>query len=222
MNIEQAYDEFLMLVNRNATNNNANVDFPRFVLLYNDIEPKYVQWVLEKRNEDDIRYVQQLSVPEVSLSQNGLTTLHTKFALPQDYFDFENIHVTATKGCCDSVRILPFEVKTEDVEELLEDPNNTPSFEYRETFYYIASGNVCVFHGDFNISKVLLTYYRYPRQVDIAGYIHLDGTASTSIDPELDDKAVRRVLLGMSRTFSANNEDAVAYQIDKDRLFTIN
>lgn len=222
MTIEQTYTEFLLLVNRNATNNNANVDFPRFVLLFNDYQLQFVQWVIEKRNEDDIRYVQQISVPELSLVQNGITSLHTKFELPSNYFDFENIHIEGKKGCCGSERLLPFEVKSEDTEELIEDENNKPSFEYRETFYYIASGNVCIFHGDFTISKALLTYYRYPNQVDIAGYVKLDGSASTSIDSEFDDKVVRRILLGMARTFSANNEDQASYQIDKDRAFNIN
>ncbi len=222
MTIQQAKLEYLMLVNRNATNNRANVDDARFILSFNDIQDKYIQWVLEKRNDDDIRYLQPILVSELSLTPTTSTTLHRKFAIPSNYFDFANLHVTASKDCCGKQTLLPYEVKSEDTEELLFDENHKPSFEFRETFYYISGGQICVFYTDFSIDKVLLTYYRYPVKVDIAGYTHFEtGLASANINPEFDDKVVRRILLGMSRAFSANTEDAQGVQMDKDRLFTI-
>ena len=62
MTIEQAYLTFLQEVNRNSTEDNIDVDKSRFVLIFNKIQSKYVEWVLEKRNEDELRDIQKLLI----------------------------------------------------------------------------------------------------------------------------------------------------------------
>lgn len=219
-NINEAYLKFVNLVNRNATNNNINVDKPRFILLFNTVQNKYLEWILEKRNEDAIRYVAPLLTLEKPLTKAATKESFDTFEIPKDYFDLANVHVYAENAKCKNQRMTTFESKIEDVEELLTDENNKPSFKFRETFYLTSNNNVVVYKDGFSISKVLLSYYRYPKQVDIAGYKHLNGTASEDINPELDDKAVDRILLAMSKEFSAINGDTAKYQLDKDRLFT--
>lgn len=220
MTIEEAYIQFLDLVNRNATNNKINVDKPRFVLLFNDIQKRYVEWVLEKRNEDVIRFISILLIQEFPLTVSATKVTHNLYTLPGNYFDLANVHVYANNECCGKRKLQTFEVKSEDTEEYLADENYKPSFEYAETFYLTTSGNVAVYKDDFNIVEVLLSYYRYPVAVDISGYINLSNAASTSINPEFDDKVVNRILLGMAKEFSARNSDTTSYQLDKDRLFT--
>lgn len=220
MTIEQAFIQFLALVNRNATNNKVNVDKPRFVLLFNDMQRRYVEWILEKRNSDTIRYLQKILINEFPLVVQSTVTTFSKFTLPQNYFDFSNISVYASTECCGKRRLSTFEAKSENREELLVDVNNNPTFEFEETFYYFSEDSIVIYRDGFNIDSVLLTYYRYPLQVDIAGYINLNNAASTSINPEFDDKVVNRVLIAMAKEFSAINSDTDAYQLDKDRLFT--
>lgn len=220
MKIDHAYLQFINLVNRNLTNNNVNVDKARFVLLYNDISKRYVEWILEKRNEDVIRYIAPLLTLNKKLAKVGETISHDSYKLPTDFFDLSNVQVYASKGSCINQRLHTFEVKGEDIEELLADENNKPSFGFRETFYLLSGGSISVYKSDFDISKVTTSYYRYPREVDIEGYYKEDGKASKNIDPDLDDKVVGRILLAMSKEFSAINGDAQKYQLDKDRLFT--
>jgi len=222
MTIGDAYIQFLILVNRNATNNQVNVDLPRFVKLFNNIQNKFVEWILEKRNEDDIRDIQRILVIETALAEISSEDSHNKFALPSDYFNFANITALASTECCKNERMLVWEVKSEDVEEKLNDKHNEPSFEARETFFYFTSNAVAVYKKNFDISGVLLSYYRYPRQVDIAGYVdRLTQQPSANIDPEFDDKVVNRILLAMAKEFTGINENAQGYNLAKDRLFTI-
>lgn len=220
MTTEQAFVQFLTLVNRNATNNKVNVDKPRFVILYNDIQRRYVEWILEKRNEDVIRFVSRLLIQEFPLTVSASKETHNLYSLPANYFDLANVHVYASTDCCGKQRFQTHEVKSEDVEELLADENNKPSFKAAETFYLTTSNNVAVYKDDFTIEDVLLSYYRYPVEIDISGYIRPDSNASTTINPEFDDKVVNRILIGMAKEFSAINSDTAAYQLDKDRLFT--
>jgi len=220
MTIEQAYIQFLNLVDRNLTNNNVNVDRPRFVLLFNDIQNRYVEWLLEKRNEDSIRYISPLLQTNHQISKDYTGQDYDSFKLPKDYFDFANLSVTATKGKCKEQRLYTFEVKSEDVEELMADVDNKPSFEFRETFYYTGGKKINIFKTNFSIDKAFLTYYRYPRQVDISDYIKPNGTNSTNINPEWDDKVTGRILIAMAKEFSAINSDLNQYQVNKDRLFS--
>lgn len=220
MTIEQAYLQWLQLVDRNLTNNNISADKPRFIMAFNSLQNRYLEWLLEKRNEDAIRYASPLLEPNKNLQKSASTPSYESFDLPTDYFDFANLAVFASKGGCKDQRVFTFEVKSEDVEELLADVDNRPSFEYRETFYYTASNKINVFKTDFSIDKAQLTYYRYPKKVDIVGYIKEDGSSSSSVDPEWDDKSVTRILIAMSKEYVANNADANKYQIERDRLFS--
>ena len=208
-----------MLVNRNATNNNQNVDKSRFITMFRDMELRFYEFILKNRQNDTIRDVANFLVPRqiVTLSQNEQK--YNTYNLPENFFEFANLHVKAKKdNCVDG--LLTVEVKTEDVEEVLNDQFSKPDFFSRETVYHLSEDNkVAVYKGDFEIDKVELTYYRFPRQVDIAGYTRTDGTVSNQdVDPEWDDKEINKILLYMAKDFSANNGDN-KYQIEKDRLF---
>jgi hypothetical protein len=220
MKIEEAYLRFLNQVNRNLTNNNINVDRPRFVLLFNDIANRYLEWILEKRNEDAIRYVSPLLVLDSEIPKVSSSPRHDDFELPKDYFDLANLTVFGSNKNCKLVQLKTWEIKIEDVEELYYDEFNSPSIDWQETFYTTANNKVAVYKKDFDISKAKLSYYRYPKKVDIEGYTNFDGTHSQNIDPEFDDKVVNRILIAMSKEFSAINDDATRYQVDNARLFT--
>jgi hypothetical protein len=221
MTSTEAYFQFLMLVNRNATNNNTNVDKGRFVTMYNDMQNRFVEWVLQKRNEDDIRDIQLLLQKDVPLSLVDEKDRYVTFSVPSNYFDFANLNAKVKAECCPEDSIHLFEVKSEDVEELWIDTNNEPSFAWRETFYHLSNNSVTLYRKNFEITEVNMTYYRYPLQIDIDGYLRLDNSLSTNVDPEFDDKVVGRILLGVAKEFAAITNDAASYQMDKDRLFTI-
>jgi len=220
MTIQETYLAFLQLVNRNATNNNVNVDLYRFVRIFNDMQNRFVEWKLDKRNDDSIRDIHLLLIPELPLEATGSTENTTRFELPSNFFDFANISAEASTDCCKD-RILVYEVKSEDTEELYNDKYSEPSFEWRESFGYLSEDTFTVFKKGFEIERILLTYYRYPRQVDIEGYPKQDNTPSTNIDPEFEDAITNRILLAMAKEFSAINGDAQGYSLDKDRLFNI-
>lgn len=206
MTIEEVYLKFLQEVNRNFTNDNVSVDRGRFVLLINDAFNRFVEYILEKRNEDDIRYIQQILVEDQPLKKLDERDDYIEFELPDDFFDLSNISVYGSKGKCSNQRLLVDEIKDENREHLIADAASEPSFEYRETFYFLSNGKVKVFVSDFTIPKVSLSYYRYPIKVDIAGYTRPDKTPSTSINPEFDDKAINRVISIAAKNFDINSD----------------
>ena len=138
MTIQETYVRFLQMVNRNATNNNVNVDLYRFVKGFNDLQNRYVEYVLDKRNDDSIREIQLLLVVEQPLPPIGSTSSTVTFSLPADFFDFSNISAVASSGCCEKERMLVYEIKSEDAEEVYNDKYSEPSFDWRATFGYLS------------------------------------------------------------------------------------
>ena len=218
MKVEEVYIRFVDIVNRNMTNNNVNVDKIRFIFLFNSASIKYLSWILEKKNEDAIRQVASFLVPDFELKASEKLYYFDKFSLPKDYFDLSNVSVFASSGSCINQKLITFEAKSENTEELLADENNKPSFEYRETFYFTASDKLVVYKDNFTIDSAYLSYYRYPNKVDIEGYFKEDGVASVSINPEFSDRAIEKILLIMAKDFTATNGDVNGFQINQARL----
>ena len=220
MTSEDAYIKFLQKVNKNYTNDNISVDRSRFVFLYNESQNKFIEWILEKRNEDEIRYIQKLLIYDKRLKLKQKVLNHQDFNLPKDFFSFSNIQSFATNNNCKSVKLLLHEIKQENREELLEDEFNKPSFKFRETFYSFGEDAVRIYTDNFDIDKTFLTYYRYPKQIDVKGYIKTDNTNSVDINPEFDDKVVDRILTTCAKEFDVNNENLQKVQFEKDRIIT--
>lgn len=222
MKINDAYLEFLNIVNGNNTTNNISVDKPRFIMLFNQAQVNIVEYILNKRSEDIKRYITTLLVPNKKLEHISDSKRYSVYKLPKDFLDHSSLLVSAESLDCSSAILSSFEIKDENVEELFNDFNTIPSIDYRETFYHFSGNNtIQVFKNDFSISKVNLTYYRYPKKVEISGYFNSSGIEVVSnIDPEFDDKMVYKILRVMSKNFSANNTDTQSLQVAISQVFS--
>ena len=99
-------------------------------------------------------------------------------------------YVLATKGNCKN-RILDVidYMKHADIRMLLKSPHYQPSFNHQETLGAIAADKIFIYsdaQNSFVPNELYLSYLRYPKDMDIAGYIHLDGTPSVNADCELE------------------------------------
>ncbi len=217
MKIEEIYLKFLQKVNRNLRNDNISVDRGRFVFLINEAMLRRCEYLLDKKNEDDIRMLQRLVTYEHELKDVKKSGGVQSYKLPVDFMDFINTRVSASNSKCSKQPLQVWEAKLEDVDELMYDDFNKPSFDYRETFYTIGDDNINYYVTDFSIDKVFISYYRYPRKVDISGYIKSDGSMSVSIDPEMDDIFMERVIDSAAATFAANSENYQKFQTEFGR-----
>lgn len=220
MKIIDCYLRALQKAEENATNGGIKLDKARFVQLFNDEQNRLVKYILDKKNEDDIRYIQKLVVYSKSLTkdEDRSNPESTLFTLPADFFAFSNISGEFKSGECSASDFNLFEAKNENVNELLSDSFNAPSFDFRESFYTIGEDSVRIFKKGFSVESVFLTYYRYPKSVDIQGYIKSDGTNSKDIDPELDDKLVNIILNMVEKQFALNESEYSRYRFDLNNV----
>lgn len=217
MDIITAYNRFLQMVNGNQTSNRVSVDKPRFVLLFNSAQIRYVENVLNKRNEDEVRYISKLLVSNKELGKVGDQSSYSSFLLPDNYLNLASASAIASKDKCID-RLDLYEVKPENLEEVLKDWSHKPSFKWRSAPYHTSDGHLLIYTEDFKVEKAFLNYYRDPIKVDIQGYKKTDKTPSSSIDPELPDVAVEKILRIMAKEVAANTGDGGQYQLERDRL----
>lgn len=222
MTIEEVYFRIKQKTNTDTSTDQLDLDKGRAVYLFNEFSNKFVEWVLDKKNEDDVKRIQNLLVSDAELTLEASKDNNSLFKLPKNHLELSSTRVFASKGSCKNKELNVWDIKNENVSELFADENNKPSFEYRETFYHLASNNVKVYKTDFDIDKVLYTYYRYPRQVEMEGYVKPDTgiTTTQNIDPEFEDRVVLRIIDAIAKEYDVNNGNLQKYPINKDRAFS--
>lgn len=216
----EAYENFLIKVNRNDSNSNVHVPKGKFVVLYNEQAPKWLKQKLKfKVANNEINELNSLLVDDISLELVRFHIDHYDFKLPDNFFDISSSFSIATKGSC-SRTLDNWPVKDKDIRVLLRDSNNKPSFEYEETLCTAANNNLKVYVDGFKIKDVYLSYYKQPKNIDIEGYINLNNQPSTNIDPDLPDFAVKEIVSRCALEFHGISENQDGFQVSKDRILT--
>jgi len=99
-------------------------------------------------------------------------------------------YVLADKGNCKGRKLdIGNFIKHADLIVYLSSPHHWPDFKYEETFASVSSGKFFVYSDkkdSFTINDLYISYLRYPVDMDISGYVHLDGSASSDVDCELE------------------------------------
>jgi hypothetical protein len=105
------------------------------------------------------------------------------------YMFYLDCYVLADKGRCKNRKIWINNDLTKhgDLQFLLNNVHYKPSFEYQETFNYLATDEMSIFtDGTFTPTSINIMYMRYPVYIDKAGYIGFDGNPSVDRDCELE------------------------------------
>lgn len=213
---EQAYQKYIVKVEKNATNDYISTDRGRFVFIFNEAQNKYLEWILDNKSTDEIRYAQKMLVLDKKLSVKSSKKEDVTFTLPKDYFDFVNIYAFASSDCCSNEKLYLFPIKEENKNEVLQDEFNKPSFKYRESPYSIGSDQVKVYkESTTKIESANLSYYRYPAQISLLDPNNPESEFSKT-EIEFDDKVVDRIISIAAGEFDMNQENQ-RFQLQKQR-----
>ena len=123
-----------------------------------------------KRRIDDLQILLTDTQPLPAVNRE--TYVEVGSGLPLDYFEWKRIEAYAKNDCCKDPRPLVIYLAEEaNVPQLLRDYNKKPSFEWAETFATIKNNLVRIYtNGEFTVeNNVILTYYRQPARIQIAG-----------------------------------------------------
>lgn len=205
MKASEAYEKYIIKSEKNSVNDGLSTDKGRFVLLYNEYQNRFVEYTYEKKNEDDIRYIQKLLVEPKSFKYKHKEKNYYSFELPENYFDFSNVYAKATKNNCVNKSIDLFEIKDSSRNLILSDEFTSPSFEYRESPFIISDGQIKVFVTDFQVDSMILSYYRYPKQIKLSNPENPESDLDDSFEMDFDDKVIDRIISATVGGFDINN-----------------
>lgn len=212
------YQKILVKVNKNDINKNIKVPKSKFVLIYNEFQRKYVHDIHDNQNNSKkIFSIRELLKLDTELEKVESFKNKDVFKLPEDMNEYDTSYSIANKGICKSV-LYNWDIKPKNLTTYLQDENNKPSFDYQETIVVLDGKNLSVYKNDFDIEKVYLNYYKEPREIDIEGYIRIDGSESTNIDPELSDTDLDKILDLCAIEITRNYEDINSLQLAQSRL----
>lgn len=220
MTIQDAYIKFLQKVNKNLSSDNIIADKSRFIILYNENQIKRIVELIEQGNDERNREINTFLLPNILLEKDKEETDRVLYKLPLNFLDLSSVYAYGSKGECKKQKISLYEIKDKNYTQVSQDNYSQPSFSYRESPFLIADSKVNILKGDFTIDNVYLTYYRYPKKVDIEGYIKIDEEASKDIHPEGDERFIDKVINMCAIDFNRNNLDTGAIQINKERTIT--
>lgn len=205
--VDQVKDRFLVKSEKNGTNDNIAVDNLIFSLLYNESQNKYLTLQLQQRGIDDVRYIQKFLILDKKISYISKLYNKENYSLPSDYFDLAAVRAKAKKENCSHWLHL-VEVKTENIEEKLQDEYSKPSFEWEEALYTVNADKLSIYtDGTFTLSDVLLNYYRYPSQLRLIDEQDPESKFTSNSIIEWDDKALDDIITLMVFNLDINENN---------------
>ena len=219
MNVERAYEKFLIKANENFETSKIAVDRGRFVIIYNESANKLIENILDRKQDDEYRYIQKLLVKNKEIDRESTSQNTDYFPLPENYFDFTSAYTLADKGKCLNTKIDLYEVKDDNLTEILNDSNQKPSFIAREAPFIFSNDKISVIKEDFQNKKLFLSYYRYPIQIRLIDQEDPESNFDENFPIEFDDKLTDRILSNAVGELMINNQDP-SFQIRKQQSIT--
>lgn len=218
MTAEQAYEKFQVKLNENFETSKVAVDRGRFVLVANESMNKMIENILDRKKDDEIRYIQKILVKDHKIKRD-LTKVSTNldyFPLPENYFDFSSAYSKASQGSCEHQKIDLFEIKDDDSTEIMSDEFNQPSFFAREAPFIFSSDSLVIYKDNFTNEELFLSYYRYPQQIKLLNEDDPESDFDPKFEFEFDDKFVDRIISMAVSEYKINDGDA-SFQINKQQ-----
>lgn len=221
MTSRETFKRLLLKVNKNDTNADIDISKGEFVLLFNEQAKRWLKTKLnEKENVIDVQDLAEIQVKFAPLTKLDENNEYAIFQLPSNFFNYASSYSVCSDTNCSGVRVFNIPYKPLNENMLLEDWNSQPSLDFEETLVDLSEGKLFVFKSNFTVDQCLLNYYRSVIDIDIEGYIHIDGTPSTNIDPDVQDQYVDEIVDRCALEIIRRYENPDGFQMAKERIIT--
>lgn len=216
-------------LNKIDTQDDENISVYNIVEAYNKAQLNVVNRLYGKNNNyktgvesskkrtDDLKVL--INPEPITLSVMKKDGYYLTQNMPSDYFHHVRTICIAKTFKCAKKELFVYLQEESNLNILLKNEYVNPSFEWGETIGTIVGNKLKIFTQDkFDVIKVYLTYIKRPRQIDIPGYIKLDGQPSTRIDPELPDDIIEMCIDETTRILSGDMQNQFSNQISQQNL----
>jgi hypothetical protein len=218
---KELYKLFLIDYNKLDRNSEVEVSKADFVMMFNREQRAFIEETVPPHNSgQEIQDLRDIMVPYEKLKSVQIKSFYTEFTLPETFFRSINSYSICEKDSCKNIPVANSfkNIKPQDVQELLNDPRQGPSFEFQETLVTFMGKRMQVYHNDFQIKEQYVSFYKYPRNIDIAGSRKANGELSTDIDPELDVPLLEKIISRVVKTVSGIYSNAEQFQVSQEKI----
>lgn len=186
------YLKFLTKINKGNTQGDIACDKDRFVLIFNEVKNRWVEQHLKVKDSILIDSLWEI-VKTVKL-KNGVDRIdYQEFEIPDDFYELILGECEAQRKSCKRKLFLR-EVKNHDKNILRFNKNYTPDFDFEWSFMSIQNKYLRVYKNDFSVKTVTIEYYQVIPNLDVAGYIHIDGTPSVDKPIPLSEQYIDQII----------------------------
>lgn len=218
----ELYNNYLIKVNKNDTNRNIKIPKGQFVLLYNQQSKIWLSNKIEDNlKTDSIDDIGELLELDISFEKIVEDEKSADFKKPDNYFEYSNSYSIATTTDCGETVLYNWNTKNKNKNNLFINENQKPSFDYQETFITQFLNSIKVYKEGFELKALYVDYYRIPKEIDIEGYINVDGTQSKTINPDISDYLTNQILnycvLETTRIFENPDFQLANNRVDKEK-----
>ena len=227
-------------LNKLSTNEHQMIQLEDKILALNEAQIKLIKQKVDgisvvsglgmdafkKRYEDLQRLVIDYNHQPLALVESDKEIHQWKSNVHQlepKYMFYIDSYVLADKGRCKDRKIWINRdlAKHGDLQFILNNNHYKPSFEYQETFNFLASDEISIFtDGTFTPKTINIMYMRYPQYINKTGYIMLDGLPSFDQDCELELYLEDELLDLTVQNLAMYTENAAAVQSAQFRIQT--
>ena len=170
-----------------------------------------------RKRVEDFKYL--LTDDPLRLSVTRKKGYYLTEELPDNYFRYVRSTTTASNPYCKLKELFNYQGEESNINTILGNENMNPNFEWGETVVTLVKNKIKIYTQDkFSVIHLDLTYLRKPKEVDIQGYIKLDGTPSVNIDPELPEDVIEMCIDETARIIQGDIQNQFGNQIAQQNL----
>ena len=197
--------KFRQRLNKLASNDYDNIECWQIVEAFNKAQVEWCRRNLHGNNmykEGDEASKRRIDDLQPLLTRQILTGVNNEDHFegnnfPNNFLEYKRVSTNATSECCPTERSMTVYLAEEaNVDLIMRDPLKRPDFDWGETFCTMQNNTIRIYHRDFTIASPMLTYYRRPRMIEIAGCVdpYTQQTPAADVICEFKDDVVELII----------------------------
>lgn len=222
--------EFELKLNKISREDNQNIPLENKIIFLNEAQ---ISWIKSKLNQNNIykigyegfrKRIDDLQVLKVnnyrlgSKKTDNLRFIGYESNLSAlDYMFYINSYADCNSKKCNATIGIDL-IKEGELDTRYFDDFYKPSFIWRTTLATMGADKLYVYtDGNFEVNNVYLTYLRHPLQIDLEGYIKLDGSNSINQNCELPEYAKNDIVDLAVKYAAQSSDNNFQTQMSKER-----
>lgn len=216
--------KFKERLNKLASMDYDNVECWQIQEAFNKAQLEWVRRMihgLTQKKENPEQSINIIDDLQVLLTQTSISlgvhknVYYESPTLPSLYMEFVRVSSKAVANCCPSRTLNIYLGEEANVDAYLGDSYKSPNFEWSETFCTVINNRIRIYTNDkFKVEDPILTYFRKPRDITLAGCINPNtGIINAgNIESEMKEDVIEIIIDEAVAILAGDIGDSLNYQ----------